>query len=57
MTVQLPLSAREKVSPGTIERLTGKMEMCYFCHKPFRMLRREGEPGCGCCQVPSFPSK
>lgn len=44
---QSKISERERTHPGTIRAVTGWMDTCVNCHRPFRRLgTREF---CGCC--------
>ena len=49
MTVELSLSVRERIRPGTIERVTGRIEYCELCAMPYRRMATEGRLICGPC--------
>lgn len=46
------ISERERTHPGTIRAVTGWMDTCVCCGKPFRRLGERVR--CGACVVPLF---
>ena len=47
------LSAREKLNPGTIKRLTRSMEVCHSCGEMFRRMCTDWRVFCcGRCGIP-----
>jgi hypothetical protein len=50
-----PLSEREKVWPGTIERMTGAMAMCEECCRNYRRMS-ENQDICGTFTKPTVVS-